>query len=92
MKEEKLDATLTLPEWRLVSALREIPDSALKERANELIDAVLAYAREPKCQEMQADGVPCGNVHANCDQCVQVTRMLEGLEAMQLQMRGYPGA
>lgn len=81
MREEKVEATLSLPEWRLVTALRDIPESALKSRANELIEAVLAYAREPRCPEMQADGVPCGTVHANCDQCVHVTQLLEGLRA-----------
>lgn len=81
MREEKVDVSLTLPEWHLVSALRDIPESALKARANELIEAVLAYSREPKCPEMQADGVPCGTVHANCDQCVHVTQLLEGLKA-----------
>ncbi|HVO51536.1 MAG TPA: hypothetical protein VMV60_11125 [Thermoanaerobaculia bacterium] len=84
--------SLTPTEWRLVNALREVPESALRTRVNALVEGLIALAREPKCPEHMADGVPCASVHANCDQCVEVTRMLEGLEAMQLQMRGFPGA
>jgi hypothetical protein len=84
--------SLSSSEWRLVTALREVPASALRTRVNALVEALVELAREPKCSEHMADGVPCASVHASCDQCDQVTRMLEGLEAMQLQLRGYPGA
>ena len=84
--------SLSPSEWRLVTALREVPESALRTRVNALVEALIELAREPKCAEHMADGVPCQSVHANCEQCLHVTRMLEGLEAMQLQMRGFPGA
>ncbi len=84
--------SLSPQEWRLVSSLREVPESALRTRVAALVEALVQLAREPKCAEHMADGVPCASVHANCDQCKEVTRMLEGLEAMQLQMRGFPGA
>ena len=84
--------SLSPAEWRLVTSLREVPESALRARVNSLVEALIDLAKEPRCPEHMADGVPCASVHANCDQCVQVTRMLEGLEAMQLQMRGFPGA
>lgn len=84
--------SLSPQEWRLVSSLREVPESALRTRVSALVEALVQLAKEPKCAEHMADGVPCASVHANCDQCVEVTRMLEGLEAMQLQMRGFPGA
>ncbi len=90
--ETNVNRSLSPAEWRLVSALREVPESALRTRVNALVEALIELAREPKCPEHMADGVPCASVHANCDQCVEVTRMLEGLEAMQLQMRGFPGA
>jgi hypothetical protein len=90
--ETNTTRSLTTAEWHLVNALREVPESALRTRVNALVEALVELAREPKCPEHMADGVPCASVHANCDQCVQVTRMLEGLEAMQLQMRGFPGA
>jgi hypothetical protein len=84
--------SLTPAEWHLVNALREVPESALRTRVSALVEGLVELAREPRCPEHQPDGAPCASVHANCDQCVQVTRMLEGLEAMQLQMRGFPGA
>ncbi len=84
--------SLSPAEWRLVCSLREVPESALRARVAALVEALIQLAREPRCAEHMADGVPCASVHANCDQCVEVTRMLESLEAMQLQMRGFPGA
>ena len=84
--------SLSPAEWRLVTSLREVPASALRTRVSALVEALVQLAREPRCADHQADGVPCDSAHANCDQCGEVTRVLESLEAMQLQMRGFPGA
>jgi hypothetical protein len=91
MSQHLIAASLTPSEYRLVQSLREAPECSLKNRVNALVEALVSMAKEPRCAEQQADGVPCASVHANCDQCVQVTRMLEGLEAMELQIRGFPG-
>jgi hypothetical protein len=31
---------------------------------------------------MQADGVPCDNVNAQCDQCVHVAEMLDKMDGV----------
>ena len=84
-------ASLTPSEYRLIQNLREVPETDLRTRVKALVDALVSIAREPRCAAQQADGVPCASVHVNCDQCSQVTRVLDGLEAMELQLRGFPG-
>ncbi|MCK6680907.1 MAG: hypothetical protein L6R30_00635 [Thermoanaerobaculia bacterium] len=84
MKETSVAATLTPKEWRLIESLRAIPESPLKRRVDILLEDLLEFIREPKCPEMQADGVPCTNVHANCDQCTHVTEMVDYLAISEL--------
>lgn len=69
-------AELTPEEWRLVSRLRDIPQSPLRERLAAVIDELVAMVRDPHCSEMQADGVPCLSVTTSCDQCQQVAALL----------------
>ncbi|HQR45734.1 MAG TPA: hypothetical protein PK598_06930 [Thermoanaerobaculia bacterium] len=77
MTEPGVSIALTPAEWRLVSSLREIPSSALKEKALELFAAVVDFARDPRCAEVQADGVPCETPSVACDQCLHVDRILD---------------
>lgn len=91
MNQDLIPVSLTPTEYRLLTGLREVPESSLKTRVKALVEALLWMAREPRCAGNQADGVPCASVHASCEQCLQVTRMLDGLEAMELQVRGFPG-
>jgi hypothetical protein len=75
----KVDAVLTPEEWRLVSTLRGLPASPLREKTLRLIDELMDFISEPRCPEAQADGVPCENVHRACEQCRQVVALVEGL-------------
>ncbi len=77
--EGGLRIALSAEEWRLVQALRELPPSALRERLVMLLDELVDFVREPHCPEMQADGVPCATATAACDQCRQLTGLLEAL-------------
>ncbi len=72
-------AVLNREEWRLIQALRELPPSPLRARLVALIDELVDFVREPHCPEAQADGVPCENAQRSCDQCVQLTSLLEML-------------
>jgi hypothetical protein len=46
---------------------------------NEMMTALVDYVREPKCAEMQADGVPCSSPTADCEQCLKVQTLLTTL-------------
>ena len=80
MPAQNIQATLTTEEWRLVSTLRDIPPSPLKLRVARLLEELIVFVQEPRCAEMQADGVPCDNVNAQCDQCVHVAEMLDKMD------------
>lgn len=84
---EPVIATLSPSEMQLVRLFREPAKSALGGRIKGIVEALLEVAREPHCPEK-----PCPNEPEGCDHCVQVKRVLEGLEAIELQMRGLPGA
>lgn len=64
-------------ELRLLTTLRDMEESPLKDRVHRLLEDLLAFARNPRCAELQADGVPCANPAADCDQCKVVLEMLE---------------
>jgi hypothetical protein len=42
----------------------------------EMMFALVDYVREPKCAEIQADGVPCETPEADCEQCTKVKDLL----------------
>jgi hypothetical protein len=70
---------LTPAELRMIITLRDMPESPLRDRVHTLLEELLAFARNPRCHELQADGVPCENPAADCDQCKVVTDMLEAM-------------
>lgn len=76
---QAIDVRLSAEEWALVSALRAVPDSPLKTRTITLVETLLQFVGEPKCAEMQADGVPCSTVDAQCDQSLHVADLLDEL-------------
>ena len=39
----------------------------------------VTFIQFPRCDAIQADGVPCGSADRDCDQCVHLTEMLESV-------------
>jgi hypothetical protein len=70
---------LSPAEHRLITTLRNMPESPLRDRVRLLLDQLVDFARNPRCPELQADGVPCQSPQADCDQCRVVLGMLEDL-------------
>jgi hypothetical protein len=77
MDPHAVTVALSPEEWRLVSTLREIPESPLKVKLDEIIDLAVALVQDPKCSQVQADGVPCGTAMADCETCARVTGALD---------------
>ena len=71
---------LSLEEWRLLCSLREIPTGELRERVTGLAARLADFVRDPRCAEMQADGVPCADVSTACEDCQEVNALLCGIE------------
>ena len=72
-----VQVTLTAEEWNLVSTLRSIPESPLKERLDALFGELLKFAADPRCAESQGDGVPCTSTNLDCDSCRRVTDLID---------------
>jgi hypothetical protein len=70
---------LTPEEYRLITTLRDMPESPLRDRVQRLLADLVAFARNPRCPELQPDGAPCAHPEADCDQCQVVLAMLETL-------------
>ncbi len=86
MSERPITLTVTPAEYRMITTLRDMAESPLRDRVHRLLEDLLAFARNPRCSEFQADGTPCSNPQADCDQCRIVTGMLDTLS------RGIPAA
>lgn len=80
MGQDPITLTLSPAEYRMITLLRGLPDSPLRDRVFRLLDDLLDFARNPRCPELQADGVPCANPAADCDQCRVVLELLDGLK------------
>lgn len=66
-------------EWQILSRLREVPEGPLRDRLLALLDELVAFVQEPRCSQVQADGVPCGSVDADCEECLKVNELLDTL-------------
>ena len=86
MEQELVNVKLNPEEWKLVAGLRDIPSSPLRDLMQEMMVALVDYVREPRCAEIQADGVPCETPAADCEQCLRVKELLFTLR------RGIPKA
>ncbi len=80
-------AMLSPAEMELIRLLRNPGTSEIRARVKTVVEALLMAAHEPYCPEK-----PCPSAPAECDRCSQTKRVLEGLEAMELQIKGLPGA
>jgi hypothetical protein len=80
-------AMLSPAEMELVRLLREPGTSAIRARVKVVVEGLLMAAKEPFCPEK-----PCPQAPGECERCSQTMRVLEGLEAMEQQIKGLPGA
>ena len=79
MAQAPITLTVSPAEFRMITTLRDLPESPLRDRVQRLLDELLAFARNPRCAQFQADGAPCSDPAADCEQCRMVTGMLDRL-------------
>lgn len=77
MTDRLVTMTLSPSEERLIKTLRDIPESKLRDRVHRLMDELVTFVQFPRCDQIQADGVPCHDVDSDCDQCAHLAEMLE---------------
>ena len=72
---------LSSTEHQILTALRETPDGPLKDRLEAFLLELTAMVSNPGCAEIQADGIPCGAVSADCEECLALDKMLSILKS-----------
>jgi hypothetical protein len=81
MTDPTINITLSAEEWRIVMALREIPDSPLRQKVSGLFGELARFVQQPRCLGMQSDGFPCGSPNTSCEECQQMLKVLDDLAA-----------
>jgi hypothetical protein len=79
MNERVVTLAVTPAERRIISALRDLPPSPLKDLLGQVLARLVEFVRDPSCPEMQADGVPCSSPTSDCEQCRKLKEVLETL-------------
>ena len=72
---------LSATEHELFSALREMSDGPLKTRLETFLVELENFVSKPGCAQMQADGIPCGDASADCEECLMLDQMLKTLKS-----------
>ena len=52
---------------------------ALERVVRRFVLQLTDFVREPRCPEVQADGVPCDTPDADCEQCLKIQELLNSL-------------
>jgi hypothetical protein len=81
MTDIAIQTTLSDEEWKIVMALREIPDSPLRAKVSGLLRELVRFIQQPRCLGMQSDGFPCGTPNTSCEECQQMLKVLDDLAA-----------
>ncbi len=80
MPEPTIAASLTPAEWKLIAAIRSLPESGTQARIHQILEEFLFYVRNPRCQGVMPEGFPCGDPRNTCEQCHQIWDLLEEME------------
>jgi hypothetical protein len=79
MTDIAIQTTLSEEEWKIVMALREIPDSPLRKKVSGLLAELTHFIQQPRCLGMQGDGFPCGTPTSTCEECQQMLKVLDDM-------------
>lgn len=80
MSRLEVPLPLSNEENELVALWRELPAGPMQRRVREIALELLRFARDPHCDEMQGDGVPCAQPRNRCEDCARVIEILRRFE------------
>jgi len=81
MTDTAIQTTLSAEEWKVVMALREIPESPSRAKGSGPRGELVRFIQQPRCLGMQSDGFPCGTPHTSCEECQHMLQVLDDLAA-----------
>ncbi len=77
MSQNTIHADLSTAEWKLVEAIRVLPESSLRGRLLDVFQELIFYVQNPRCQGMGVEGFPCGEPKSSCEECHKVWDLLD---------------
>lgn len=77
---ERASILVTPTEKKILASIRELPEGRLKTKLEEFLVDLTVFVRNPKCAQVQADGVPCDSAQADCEQCMKVEQLIADLQ------------
>lgn len=80
MTRMEVPLPLSTEENELIAIWRELPAGPMQRRVREIVVELLRFARDPHCDEMQGDGVPCTQPRTRCEDCARVIAILRSFE------------
>ena len=66
-------------EKKILDSLRELPNGKLREMAEGFLVEFTGFLKDPKCPEVQADGIPCDAPSTDCEQCLKIRELVTTL-------------
>ena len=79
MSENPIHVELSPAEWTLIQAMRELPESPLRDRVHAIFGQLLFYVKNPRCQGIGVEGFPCGEPVSTCEECHNVWDLLDAI-------------
>lgn len=73
---------VTEREKKILDGLRELPDGDLRRTTEAFLLELSDHLSNPRCAEVQADGVPCGESSADCELCLELKQVVESMRGM----------
>lgn len=77
---ERTSILVTATEKKILASVRGLPEGNLKRKLESFLVDLTVFVREPKCCQVQADGIPCESVQADCEQCMKVDELIANLQ------------
>lgn len=69
-------------EKKILDGLRELPESDLKRTVEAFLLELSDRLANPRCAEVQADGIPCDESAADCEKCLHLKQLVANMRAM----------
>lgn len=73
---------VTERERQILDGLRKLPAGDLKRTTEAFLLELSDQLSNPRCAEVQADGVPCGEATADCEACLSLKELVESMRDM----------
>jgi len=69
-------------EKKILDGLRELPAGDLKRTTEAFLLELSDRLSNPRCAQVQADGIPCGESSADCEDCLSLKQLVSSMRNM----------